>query len=91
MMNLTGHVLLHKPLAEQGFTGDELRKLGLIFTELTEEEAEKTIDGYIRSLMERYCKENLLLYKYLQGDVHAMAVRIRSGVSVGHPEKIFLL
>ncbi|MGN0204509.1 MAG: DUF6179 domain-containing protein [Coprococcus sp.] len=90
-INLLGHIILRKPLNDQGFTEGELQEICRIIMEQTEEDTEKYITGCIQALIEKYYSGNFLLQKYLDGDVHAMTIRIRFNLSIGHPEKVFLL
>lgn len=91
MLNLLGHIILQKALTDQVFTEEELQKISWMIIEQTEEDTEKYITGCIQSLIEKYYSGNFLLKKYLNEDVHAMTIRIRFNLSIGHPEKVFLL
>lgn len=91
MLNLLGHIILQKALTDQVFTEEELQKISWMIMEQTEEDTEKYITGCIQSLIEKYYSGNFLLKKYLNEDVHAMTIRIRFNLSIGHPEKVFLL
>lgn len=91
MMNILGHIALQKPLAVKGFAEYELQELCRIFTEQTEAETEKYITDYIQNLIGKYYNGNHQLQNYLQGNIHAITVRIRYTASVGSPERVFLL
>lgn len=85
--NLIAHLLLQKPLAQQGFSKEELEQLRRVFAARRETEA--LLKKAIAAIVRQSCGENTDLENYLGCGIRNMAVRIQQAAELQTLERIF--
>lgn len=77
LQNVTGHMILDKPLEEQGFGQEELESLEEILSDKTEEQIRAYLLKALERLMAEYYDNDDRLLAYLGGGLSDIVTRIR--------------
>ena len=77
MQNVTGHMILDKPLPGQGFGQEELESLEEILSDKTEEQIKAYLLKALERLMAEYYDNDDRLLAYLGGGLSDIVTRIK--------------
>lgn len=77
LQNVTGHMILDKPLEGQGFVQEELESLEEILSDKTEEQISAYLLKALERLIAEYYDNDDCLFTYLDGGLSDIATRIR--------------
>lgn len=91
LLNIFGHVILHKSLQEIGYEEEEYVRLRECFQVRTLEDTAELLLQVIGETVRASWNNDAEMLKYLGGNVQNMAVRIRLAVENNRLDRIFLL
>lgn len=90
LQNLTGHMLLQKPLQTEGFRPEEYQYLETMLLKQSDAETELVLTDMLSAFTERCLDRESQLFDYLKRAVSDIAARLRNGALNHCLDKIFV-
>ena len=91
MHNMIGHVIMKKPISEQGYVSSDYDSMKILLQNRTKEEVEEMLSELVRVMVTELFEENQELLHYYMKDVKDFSVQLKNAVEHNCLQKIFII